>query len=98
MKQVATVFLRLYKGIISPFLPVSCRYVPSCSEYTAEAVARYGLFHGSALGLWRLLRCNPLAHGGYDPVPQKEPSRSAAAGRLDPGLIASQGKKNRKTA
>ncbi|HEY2391614.1 MAG TPA: membrane protein insertion efficiency factor YidD [Candidatus Angelobacter sp.] len=98
MKQVATVFLRLYKGIVSPFLPVSCRYVPSCSEYTAEAVARYGLFHGLALGLWRLLRCNPLAHGGYDPVPQKEPARSAAAGRLDPGLIASQGKKNRKTA
>jgi putative membrane protein insertion efficiency factor len=82
MKQVATVFLRLYKGIVSPLLPVSCRYVPSCSEYTAEAVARYGLFHGSVLGLWRLLRCNPLAHGGYDPVPQKEP---VAAGRLDQG-------------
>jgi putative membrane protein insertion efficiency factor len=94
MKQVATVFLRLYKGIVSPLLPVSCRYVPSCSEYTAEAVASYGLFHGSALGLWRLLRCNPLAHGGYDPVPQKKP---VAAGRLDLGLIASQGKKNRKT-
>jgi putative membrane protein insertion efficiency factor len=70
MKQVAAVALRLYKGAISPFLPVSCRYVPSCSEYTAEAVARHGLFHGSALGLWRLLRCNPFVRGGYDPVPK----------------------------
>lgn len=94
MKQVATIFLRLYKGLISPFLPVSCRYVPSCSEYTAEAVARYGLLHGAALGLWRILRCNPFAHGGYDPVPAKE-TGPVAVERLDAGLIASQGKNNR---
>ena len=73
MRQAASICLRLYKGAISPFLPVACRYVPSCSEYTAEAVARHGLLSGSALGLWRLLRCNPFARGGYDPVPEKKP-------------------------
>lgn len=78
MKQTAEFCLRLYKGVVSPFLPAACRFVPSCSEYTAEAVARHGLLHGSALGLWRLLRCNPFAHGGYDPVPKKEAARPDA--------------------
>jgi putative membrane protein insertion efficiency factor len=82
MKRVAAFSLWLYKGIISPFLPPSCRYVPSCSEYTAEAVAKYGLLHGSALGLWRLFRCNPFARGGYDPVPEKKAGKPLAAGQV----------------
>jgi uncharacterized protein len=94
MKQAAAVFLRIYKGVVSPFLPVSCRYVPTCSEYTAEAVAIHGFLRGSALGLWRILRCNPLARGGFDPVPRKEVAKPAAAEPLNAGLIASQGKKN----
>jgi len=72
MKTVATAALRLYKGLISPLLPAACRYVPTCSEYAAEAVACHGFFHGTALALWRLLRCNPLARGGYDPVPRNQ--------------------------
>ena len=71
MTRVATWLLNVYKRLISPFLPAACRYVPSCSEYTAEAVAKHGFFRGTALGLWRLLRCNPFARGGYDPVPGK---------------------------
>ncbi len=96
MKQAAAIFLRFYKGVISPFLPVSCRYVPTCSEYAAEAVARHGLFYGSALGLWRIIRCNPLARGGYDPVPAKKSAAPAAIECIDTGLVASQGKKNPK--
>ncbi|MGC2697683.1 MAG: membrane protein insertion efficiency factor YidD [Candidatus Angelobacter sp.] len=76
MTRVATWLLQLYKGLVSPLLPVSCRYVPSCSEYAAEAVARHGLLHGTALGLWRLLRCHPFARGGYDPVPKSKAERS----------------------
>ena len=70
MKTLAMATLKFYKRLISPALPASCRYVPSCSEYAAEAVARHGFFRGVALGAWRLLRCNPFVRGGYDPVPK----------------------------
>ena len=60
--------LGVYKRWVSPALPPSCRFVPSCSDYAAEAVERYGALRGVALTVWRLLRCNPLAKGGYDPV------------------------------
>jgi putative membrane protein insertion efficiency factor len=71
MKSVAAALLKLYKGLISPLFPPACRYVPSCSEYAAEAVASLGFFYGTRLALWRLLRCNPLSRGGFDPVPRK---------------------------
>jgi uncharacterized protein len=69
MTNVVTWLLKLYKALISPLLPASCRYVPTCSEYAAEAVARHGLLRGTGLALWRLLRCHPFSRGGYDPVP-----------------------------
>lgn len=68
MKTVAVAGLRIYKAVISPILPASCRYVPSCSEYAAEAVARHGFWRGCGMAVWRILRCNPFARGGYDPV------------------------------
>ncbi|MFI5101807.1 MAG: membrane protein insertion efficiency factor YidD [Terriglobales bacterium] len=68
MKSVALELLRLYKRWISPAFPPSCRYVPTCSEYAAEAVERYGVVRGGAMAAWRLLRCHPLATGGLDPV------------------------------
>jgi len=61
--------IRLYQRWISPFTFPCCRYFPSCSEYAAQAVTRYGLFRGSWLALRRLLRCHPFHPGGYDPVP-----------------------------
>lgn len=69
-KRSALALLHGYKWAISPLLPPSCRYIPTCSEYAAEAVELHGVVKGSALAAWRLLRCHPLAKGGYDPVPQ----------------------------
>lgn len=63
--------LRGYKRAISPLLPPSCRYVPTCSDYAMEAVERYGVFRGGAMAGWRLLRCHPFVRGGYDPVVRK---------------------------
>ena len=60
--------LRTYKRWISTALPPSCRYVPTCSEYAAEAIERYGAFRGGLMAAWRLLRCHPFVKGGYDPV------------------------------
>ncbi len=67
-KNSALWLLRGYKFAISPWLPASCRYVPTCSEYALEAVECYGALRGSWLALRRLLRCHPLVRGGYDPV------------------------------
>jgi len=68
MKFLALWLLRIYKRWLSPALPPSCRYVPTCSEYAMEAVERYGVLRGGALAAWRLLRCHPLVKGGFDPV------------------------------
>lgn len=60
--------IRLYQKLISPLLPPSCKYYPSCSAYAVEALETYGLAKGSAMAIWRVLRCNPFSKGGYDPV------------------------------
>ena len=74
-ERIANRTLAQYKRWISPLLPPACRYVPSCSEYAAEAVARHGALRGGVLAAWRLLRCNPFVKGGYDPVPCAHASR-----------------------
>ena len=58
-----------YRRFISPILPPACRFVPTCSEYGYEAIAKYGIIRGGRLAVWRVLRCNPFVPGGYDPVP-----------------------------
>ncbi len=69
MKWLALAAIRLYQQTLSRVLPPSCRFVPSCSEYGYEAIARYGIVRGGALAAWRVLRCNPWGGHGYDPVP-----------------------------
>jgi putative membrane protein insertion efficiency factor len=72
MKFIALTLLRAYKWLISPLLGPACRYVPSCSEYAMEAVARYGVVRGGLKAAWRLARCHPLAQGGFDPVASRQ--------------------------
>jgi putative membrane protein insertion efficiency factor len=69
MKNIALGLIRFYKRFISPALPPSCIYQPTCSMYTYEAIDKYGLLRGSWMGLLRIMRCHPFARGGYDPVP-----------------------------
>jgi uncharacterized protein len=68
MKRAFQFVLRAYQRLISPLLPPACRYVPTCSEYAIEAIERHGAVRGSLKAAWRLLRCNPFAGSGYDPV------------------------------
>ncbi|MAR55708.1 MAG: membrane protein insertion efficiency factor YidD [Rickettsiales bacterium] len=72
LAKLLLVPVRLYQWVISPLLPVSCRFAPSCSHYMIEAVTRHGPWRGTWLGLKRIGRCHPLGGSGYDPVPLKE--------------------------
>jgi uncharacterized protein len=60
--------VNIYQRLISPALPRRCKYEPTCSRYAVQAVGEYGILRGLVLAIWRLLRCNPWSHGGYDPV------------------------------
>jgi len=71
MKALLLALIRFYQRQLSPFLGANCRFEPSCSRYTARAIEVHGSVKGSILGVWRILRCNPLTRGGLDPVPPK---------------------------
>lgn len=69
MQQLAIFLIRLYQRYISPLSGNNCRYTPTCSQYTLEAIRRYGAGRGFWLGVRRLVRCHPFSPGGHDPVP-----------------------------
>ena len=71
-ERSAVALIRFYKGAISPYLRPACRYIPTCSEYAAVAISRFGAAKGGLMAAKRILRCNPFHEGGYDPVPEKE--------------------------
>ena len=69
MKRAVILAICLYQRTVSPYLPSTCRYSPTCSHYSQEAVERYGVLSGVWMGLKRLGRCRPMGGAGYDPVP-----------------------------
>ncbi|HYP56640.1 MAG TPA: membrane protein insertion efficiency factor YidD [Solirubrobacterales bacterium] len=73
--------IRAYQRWVSPFLPRRCKYEPTCSAYAVGAIGRFGVLKGAVLATWRLLRCNPFSHGGFDPVPRRFTLR---VGPVDP--------------
>ena len=79
MRRVALAPIRLYQKLISPLFPRRCKYEPTCSQYAVDAVRELGVARGLVLAGWRLLRCNPWSHGGYDPVSARRlfPARPA---------------------
>lgn len=69
LKTISICLIRFYQKYLSK---KDCKYIPSCSEYTLEAILKHGFFIGTILGMWRILRCNPFSKGGFDKVPDKK--------------------------
>jgi hypothetical protein len=72
LRELVLLPVRAYRRWLSPALPQRCKYHPSCSAYAVEAVRSYGVIRGSVLAGWRVMRCNPWSHGGYDPVERQQ--------------------------
>ena len=68
LRWLAVLPIRVYQRLVSPLVGERCKYYPSCSEYAAQAIGRFGILRGLVLAGWRLLRCNPWSRGGFDPV------------------------------
>lgn len=71
MKFIFVKIIRLYQIAISPIFPASCRFYPTCSNYSIEAISKHGVLKGLFLGTKRILKCHPFHEGGFDPVPEK---------------------------
>ena len=81
MKRLLLAPIAAYQRLVSPALPRRCRYEPTCSAYATQSIRRFGPARGLLLACWRLLRCNPFSHGGFDPVPDRFTLR---VGPVDP--------------
>ncbi len=68
VSKAGIVLIKAYRRVVSPMLPAACRFTPSCSLYTLQAIEKYGLLRGGWMGARRLMRCHPFSKGGYDPV------------------------------
>jgi putative membrane protein insertion efficiency factor len=69
--RAAAAPIEAYRRVVSPLLPARCKYEPTCSAYAAQAIREFGILRGFVLAAWRLLRCNPWSHGGFDPVAEQ---------------------------
>ena len=84
LRAIATAPITLYQRLISPALPRRCKYEPTCSAYAAQAIRDFGILRGSVLAVWRVLRCNPFSHGGYDPVAGQRLFSAAPSATTEP--------------
>ena len=71
VRECAVLPIRFYRRFLSPLKPPVCRFTPTCSEYALEAVRVHGILRGTLMAIWRILRCQPFARGGSDPVPPR---------------------------
>ena len=71
MKKLLILLIKIYQNSISPLLGKNCRFIPTCSQYTIQAILEYGSFKGIIMGIKRIIKCNPCSKGGFDPVPKK---------------------------
>ncbi|MCG6842568.1 membrane protein insertion efficiency factor YidD [Fusobacterium nucleatum] len=76
MKKILILLIRFYQKFISPMFPAKCRFYPTCSQYTLEAIKEHGTIKGTYLGIRRILKCHPFYEGGYDPVPKRKNKNS----------------------
>jgi uncharacterized protein len=83
VKRALLAAIRAYQRRISLAFPRRCRYEPTCSAYAVEAIGRFGAARGALLAAWRVLRCNPFSHGGFDPVPERF---TLKVGPVDPAV------------
>jgi uncharacterized protein len=79
VRAVVVLPIRVYQRLLSPLVGQRCKYYPSCSEYAAQAIQRFGILRGLVLAGWRLLRCNPWSYGGFDPVEDQRLFKSRAS-------------------
>jgi hypothetical protein len=84
LRRIVVGAIGLYQGTISPATPRHCKYEPTCSRYAAQAVGEFGILRGLVLTGWRVLRCNPFSHGGFDPVSAQQVFRAPAIDRRPP--------------
>lgn len=91
LKAIFIFFIRVYQRGISPHLPATCRYQPTCSHYTVEAIQTHGAIKGMWLGIKRISRCHPMGGSGYDPVPPKIDKKNATADGQTPAKPKSCG-------
>ena len=82
MKKILILLIRFYQKFISPMFPAKCRFYPTCSQYTLEAIKEYGAIKGTYLGIKRILKCHPFHEGGYDPVPKRKKKFGGKKGRM----------------
>jgi len=82
VRAIAIAPIRAYQRLISPALGQRCKYYPSCSEYAVQAIRTFGILRGLILAAWRLLRCNPFSHGGFDPVESQRLFKPRASARV----------------